>query len=354
MKHIITLFSIFISLSVNAQTGFQTDFLQANIITVGADLESTLVANIDATTTNLSITYPAGGFLPQPGILIIGNEQIYYQFYNSSGVHNFANVIRGYNGTSATSHNGGVTVYGQGGKIYLNENGDVWATSFSGDGSGLTNIPLSGLTNIPLNFNSYSGTGIESASNTAIGLNSTAMGNGTTASGLNSTAMGFGTIASENNSTALGKFNANMISNTAFVIGNGTGGARSDAMTVLFDGTTTIAGDLTINSDARLKSNIISLGSTLAKLLVLDGKSYTFKKDESKQKIGLLAQDVKEVFPELVKEATDKQGTLSVNYQGLIPVVINAMKEQDDIIKNQEERIERLELLVEKLLKKNH
>ena len=77
--------------------------------------------------------------------------------------------------------------------------------------------------------------------------------------------------------------------NTAFVIGNGTFENRSNAFEVLFDGTTTIAGDLNINSDARLKANIISLGSTLSKLLQLDGKSYTMKKDESeKQKIGIL------------------------------------------------------------------
>ena len=48
--------------------------------------------------------------------------------------------------------------------------------------------------------------------------------------------------------------------NTAFVIGNGTDDDnRSNAFEVLFDGTTTIAGDLNINSDARLKANIISL-----------------------------------------------------------------------------------------------
>ena len=47
----------------------------------------------------------------------------------------------------------------------------------------------------------------------------------------------------------------------------------------LFDGTTTIAGDLNINSDARLKANIISLGATLSKPLQIDGKTYTMKKD---------------------------------------------------------------------------
>ena len=121
-------------------------------------------------------------------------------------------------------------------------------------------------------------------------------------------------------------FNGNT-DNTAFVIGNGTGiDKRSDALVVKFNGETTLAGNLHVNSDARLKSNIVSLGSTLAKLLQIDGKSYTMKKDESeKQKIGLLAQDIEKVFPELVSESN---GVKSVNYQGLVPVLINALKEQ--------------------------
>ena len=78
------------------------------------------------------------------------------------------------------------------------------------------------------------------------------------------------------------------------------------------------------------------------------------KKDESeKQKIGLLAQDIEKVFPELVSES---HGIKSVNYQGLVPVLINALKEQDikmkeqqaeiDRLKTQEERLDRLERLV--------
>jgi hypothetical protein len=202
---------------------------------------------------------------------------------------------------------------------------------------------------------------------TASGWYSTAMGAGTTANGMFSSAMGYGTIASDRVSLIIGQYNLLgstvtnsatdfSLENTAFVIGNGTNSAnRSDALTVLFDGTTTIAGDLSINSDARLKANIISLGSTLAKLLQIDGKSYTMKKDESeKQKIGLLAQDIEKVFPELVSES---HGVKSVNYQGLVPVLINALKEQDammkeqqaeiDRLKTQEERLDRLERLVD-------
>ena len=97
----------------------------------------------------------------------------------------------------------------------------------------------------------------------------------------------------------------------------------------------TVSGDIVISSDARIKSNIVSLGATLSKLLLIDGKNYTMKKDESeKQKIGILAQDIEKVFPELVSE---RNGIKSVNYQGLVPVLINALKEQEERIKRLEE-----------------
>ena len=50
------------------------------------------------------------------------------------------------------------------------------------------------------------------------------------------------------------------------------------------------------------------------------------KKDESeKQKIGLLAQDMRKYFLNLFQKVN---GVKSVNYQGLVPVLINALKEQ--------------------------
>jgi len=196
---------------------------------------------------------------------------------------------------------------------------------------------------------------------TASGSYSTAMGEGSTASGSRSTAMGKTTIASDFASVVIGQYNSSGSSvtnsatvfntaNTAFVIGNGTSGSLSDAFKVMFNGDATVSNDLTVNgdvnisSDARLKSNIVSLGSTLPKLLQIDGKSYEMK---GKQKIGVLAQEIKEVFPELVSE--DDNEMLAVNYQGLVPVLINALKEQDKIIKSQEERLNRIEILLLKL-----
>ena len=147
----------------------------------------------------------------------------------------------------------------------------------------------------------------------SIGDKSIAIGNNAYSDGYNTTAIGTGNTVDDN---AIGdQWNQN---NRAFVIGNGFYDesaaqlTRSDAFTVWFNGDASLVGNLNVNSDARLKANIVSLGSTLSKLLQIDGKSYTMKKDESeKQKIGLLAQDIEKVFPELVSESN---GIKSVNY----------------------------------------
>jgi len=200
-------------------------------------------------------------------------------------------------------------------------------------------------------------------SNTASGYNATAMGRASTASGYYSTVIGYNATASDFASFVIGQYNSSGSSATsagsydvsapAFVIGNGTSGTVSDAFKVMFNGDTTVSNDLTVSgdvvvsSDARLKANIVSLGSTLARLLLIDGKTYTMKKD-GKQKIGVLAQDIQKVFPELVSE--DANEMLAVNYQGLVPVLINALKEQDGKMKEQDDKISRLEVLVEKLM----
>jgi hypothetical protein len=122
----------------------------------------------------------------------------------------------------------------------------------------------------------------------------------------------------------------------AFVVGNGdvnsstgrAGDNPSNAFIVNYDGSATLSGELTVESDTRLKTNITTLGNTLSKLLLIDGKSYTMKSNEAIEKIGLLAQEVQKAFPELVKQAGDAEGTLSINYQGMIPVLINAIKQQ--------------------------
>ena len=58
--------------------------------------------------------------------------------------------------------------------------------------------------------------------------------------------------------------------------------------------------------------------------------------------IGLIAQDVREVFPELVQEDRTS-GMLSVNYTALVPVAIRGLQEQQAVINGLEARLARLE-----------
>ncbi len=76
-------------------------------------------------------------------------------------------------------------------------------------------------------------------------------------------------------------------------------------------------------SDARLKMNIQPLTNVLERLAVLQAVQFQWK-ESGKQDIGVLAQDVEKVFPELVSE---RDGMKSVDYSGLTAVVLQAIAE---------------------------
>ena len=114
--------------------------------------------------------------------------------------------------------------------------------------------------------------------------------------------------------------------------------AEGDQISNATSGTIVFSGNITVSSDMRLKDNIKPLGDTMIDILKLDGKSYT---RDGRDEIGLLAQDVQLVYPELVSE--DANGMLSVNYQALSAILING-------IKDQEARLQKLEMLVKILL----
>ncbi|MDC3132772.1 tail fiber domain-containing protein [Flavobacteriaceae bacterium] len=122
---------------------------------------------------------------------------------------------------------------------------------------------------------------------------------------------------------------------------NATIGHSSDIdLLTVASGSLTLAGDLVTSSDENLKSNIASLGPVLIKLISLSPKRYTMKNDtEQKEKIGLLAQEVQAVFPELVDENGEY---MSVNYQALIPILISAVNEQTKKNESLKQRIETL------------
>jgi len=93
-------------------------------------------------------------------------------------------------------------------------------------------------------------------------------------------------------------------------------------------------------SDLRLKKDIKPLKSALSTLGKLQGKSYRWK-DNNEPDIGLIAQELEKVIPELVK--TDNKGYKSIVYQKLTAVLIEAVKEQQQEINNLSDRIAMLE-----------
>jgi hypothetical protein len=81
-------------------------------------------------------------------------------------------------------------------------------------------------------------------------------------------------------------------------------------------------------SDEMLKENILPIENAKSKLRKLNGVSYSFKKrgDKDKNHLGLLAQDVEKIFPEIVY--ANDSGVKGIAYVELIPVIIEALKEQ--------------------------
>ena len=112
-----------------------------------------------------------------------------------------------------------------------------------------------------------------------------------------------------------------------------------------------IANGVTLTSDKRLKKNINSLDSGLEDLLKIQTKTYHWK-DESKPtnlQIGVIAQQLETVFPELVDNSQEYK---SVNYMGLIPVMIEAIRDLDTENKALEAENTELKAMMKKLAKR--
>jgi hypothetical protein len=147
----------------------------------------------------------------------------------------------------------------------------------------------------------------------------------------------------------LGDTNTGFWAQAADVIGVSLGGDEKYRFT---GGNLHVAGDVitastTTPSDERLKENIHPIKDALKRILKLVGVNFTLKADSGKAlKLGLIAQEVEKIFPELVKESellghgVEKYKT--IDYSGLIPVLIEALKAQQEQIDDQQEQIDYL------------
>jgi Chaperone of endosialidase len=119
-------------------------------------------------------------------------------------------------------------------------------------------------------------------------------------------------------------------------------------------GSGTYTGSWTQASDKRYKSNIKPLSDLLNKAKLLEPVEYDWNKEEYPDKnfsdgkqLGLIAQNVEEIFPEIV--ATDKDGYKSIDYSKLSVILLQAMKEQQNVIDKQADEISDMKSDIEEI-----
>ena len=152
--------------------------------------------------------------------------------------------------------------------------------------------------------------------------------------------------------------------------GKPVGGWAQLDFEVKSNGDTYAYGDLYANgvmvaSDARLKSNINVLSLGLNEVLKMSPKEYFYNGKAStnttRKHVGLVAQELAEIIPEGVStfRYDDDQNDvheeyLAIDQSMLTYVLINAVKEQNELIEKQEDRISKLEKAIKLLLEDNN
>lgn len=111
-------------------------------------------------------------------------------------------------------------------------------------------------------------------------------------------------------------------------------------------GDITVAGTITAMSDRRVKTDIEPIQEALQKVLKLEGVTYYMKSDLAKNKpmMGMIAQDVQEVAPELVQQ--NENGFFSVAYGNSSALLVEAIKQMH---KEMTDEIRRLHIQIDEL-----
>ena len=136
-------------------------------------------------------------------------------------------------------------------------------------------------------------------------------------------------------------------SNGQFEIKNGS---QAVVFEVYESGNATLTGSLSQNSDRRLKKDIEALPYGLKEVLQLQPKAYKWKdRTQDHKSLGLIAQDVQPIIKEIVTAQDDAAKTLGISYTELIPVLINAIKEQQTVIESEKLKVTTLETDVSEL-----
>lgn len=121
----------------------------------------------------------------------------------------------------------------------------------------------------------------------------------------------------------------------------------SDKLSIDPSGNLTITGCISASniacaSDSRLKEHVKSLSYGLGEVLRLRPVSWQWKDTATTQpNLGLVAQEVEPILPELVLHNVDDKNSLGLNYMGLIPVLVKGIQQQQAQIEAQAKQIEK-------------
>jgi hypothetical protein len=107
---------------------------------------------------------------------------------------------------------------------------------------------------------------------------------------------------------------------------NGVGTTAVYRMTLDSSGNAVFKNNVTAYSDVRLKTNIETIQNALDTVSKMRGVTYK-RIDSGEKGIGVIAQEMKEVLPEVVMEAASEDEFMSVSYGNIVGVLIEAIKE---------------------------
>ncbi len=221
---------------------------------------------------------------------------------------------------------------------------------------------------------------------TAKVLGSVAMGYKTSAKGYYSTASGYITSVGAYAGFVIGRYNAAnggsatgwSAADPLFIAGNGSSAAlKNDALVLYKNGNMKLDGNLYPNddnahslglsgnrwtlvysvngtvstSDIRHKKDIVDLKYGLNEILKLKPVTFRWKSGEDNRlNLGLIAQDVEKVLPEVVDTGNDPDKTLGLNYTAIVPVLIKSIQEQQAEIENLKTKNAELEKQIKQIL----
>jgi hypothetical protein len=110
-----------------------------------------------------------------------------------------------------------------------------------------------------------------------------------------------------------------------------------------------IANSIAGSSDARFKTNITPIANPLQKVLALRGVHFNWNTAAFPQRmfsdqrtLGFIAQEVEKVLPEIVQTENTPEGYKSVQYDKVVALLVEAMKEQQKQIKQLQKQVKKL------------